>query len=292
MALCPPLLSATVFSLIWGASAQSWARTGRSSTPPMLPARIQRLAGRAYSSLTPDLFRGTAFHGGRVSRDSTRPGRLWMSYAKGFGSNEDHEKEQSVRVMTTGELKAEIESYGLPHDDCSDRTDLERKLTAVRRGTYREGKIKSAEDAGGYLRKKLRSSPSLEVVSGSSQENKASTFDEHMRALQKSQASSFDTVIQERIHKLQKKGQRVFDLLSYPCEHEIKIVGAQEHGIENQVRSIVADTTGTDPSDLKTSSREKGKWISVSVMVPVSSSQMLYDCYSRLKSVDTFRFVI
>eukprot|EP00465_Bigelowiella_longifila_P013621 CAMPEP_0185277038 /NCGR_PEP_ID=MMETSP1359-20130426/57662_1 /TAXON_ID=552665 /ORGANISM="Bigelowiella longifila, Strain CCMP242" /LENGTH=201 /DNA_ID=CAMNT_0027870985 /DNA_START=242 /DNA_END=847 /DNA_ORIENTATION=- len=201
--------------------------------------------------------------------------------------------------MTTGELRAELETFGLGSEDCEDRLDLERKLKAARRGTYREGKIKTAEDAGGYLNSQRTSSsgPAIEAMDGiSSQEIKAAAFDQALQQTsvqgQQAQAQSFDAAIQDRLDSMAKKGQKVFDLLDYPCEHEIKIVGAKASKIEMRVRSIVGDTTGTDPEVLKTSSREKGKWISISVMAPVSSSEMLYDIYARLNSEERFRFVI
>eukprot|EP00466_Bigelowiella_natans_P004414 jgi/Bigna1/129768/aug1.9_g4476 len=229
------------------------------------------------------------------------------SLLQGFGAADDDQDEHSrnVRTMTTGELRAEIESFGLGSEDCEDRLDLERKLKAVRRGTYKEGKIKTAEDAGGYLKSQRTSSsgPAIEDISGiSSQENKAAAFDQALQQTsvqsQQAQAESFDAAIQDRldsvtsISSMAKKGQKVFDLLEYPCEHEIKIVGAKASEIEMRVRSIVGDTTGTDPEVLKTSSREKGKWISISVMAPVSSSEMLYDIYARLNSEERFRYVM
>jgi len=158
---------------------------------------------------------------------------------------------------------------------------------------------KTAEDAGGYLKSQRTSSsgPAIEDISGiSSQENKAAAFDQALQQTsvqsQQAQAESFDAAIQDRLDSMAKKGQKVFDLLEYPCEHEIKIVGAKASEIEMRVRSIVGDTTGTDPEVLKTSSREKGKWISISVMAPVSSSEMLYDIYARLNSEERFRYVM
>eukprot|EP00472_Partenskyella_glossopodia_P009412 CAMPEP_0197516596 /NCGR_PEP_ID=MMETSP1318-20131121/1499_1 /TAXON_ID=552666 /ORGANISM="Partenskyella glossopodia, Strain RCC365" /LENGTH=195 /DNA_ID=CAMNT_0043065465 /DNA_START=446 /DNA_END=1033 /DNA_ORIENTATION=+ len=195
--------------------------------------------------------------------------------------------------MTTSELKSEISEYGLDHEDCEDRADLEKKLTAIRRGTYKEGKLKKvADDAGGYLRRSK--SPDVKVVSSQqshSQESAASSFDTQIQ-ISNNAARNFDTTINERLKEMDKKGQKVFDLLSYPCEHEIRIVGAKESSIDDKVRTIVGDITGADPSELKTSHREKGKWVSVAVLAPVSSSEMLYDCYSKLQSEKSFRYVI
>jgi len=208
------------------------------------------------------------------------------------------------------ELTAELESYGLNTEDCEDRHDLEKKLIGARRGSYREGKIKTSRDAGGYLQAQDSKGPGLQSgITSASQENKAAAFDEAMSTTMRQRANSFDAAIQDKLASIEKRGQKVFDLLEYPCEHEIKIVGAKAmkigkygwkkssllsigYELETQVRSIVGDTTGTDPEALKTSSREKGKWVSVSVFAPVSSSEMLYDIYAKLNGEESFRFVI
>mmetsp|Transcript_26241 Transcript_26241/g.43954 ORF Transcript_26241/g.43954 Transcript_26241/m.43954 type:complete len:265 (-) Transcript_26241:700-1494(-) len=154
-----------------------------------------------------------------------------LVHAKGFGAADDDQDEHSrnVRTMTTGELRAEIESFGLGSEDCEDRLDLERKLKAVRRGTYKEGKIKTAEDAGGYLKSQRTSSsgPAIEDISGiSSQENKAAAFDQALQQTsvqsQQAQAESFDAAIQDRLDYI-----LFLFYVRYPCEHEIKIVGAK-----------------------------------------------------------------
>jgi len=215
-------------------------------------------------------------------------------YAKGFGSD-NSDATKNVRLMSTGELRKELAMMGVNADDCEDRTDLERKVTRIRRGNFLEGQVKTSSDAGGYLTKKRGELPSVSVTASDSQESKAGAFDQAMHQSveeQRAQASKFDATIQGQLDHLKSKGQRVFDLLEYPCDHEIKIVGAKESDIEDNVRAIIGGITGADPKSLVTSSREKGKWVSVSVMAPVQSSDMLYDCYSKLQAERSFRYVI
>eukprot|EP00467_Chlorarachnion_reptans_P002742 CAMPEP_0114524626 /NCGR_PEP_ID=MMETSP0109-20121206/21962_1 /TAXON_ID=29199 /ORGANISM="Chlorarachnion reptans, Strain CCCM449" /LENGTH=310 /DNA_ID=CAMNT_0001706095 /DNA_START=110 /DNA_END=1042 /DNA_ORIENTATION=- len=274
-------------------TTMSMLRSGR-TTPQRLAALARRGGAIDRVPRRSVLFelRGNGYSRAPIYTDR-QTSRLMPIHARGFGSDDSSESHKSVRIMSTVELKQEILSYGLDHDDCEDRTDLERKLTAVRRGTYREGKIKTSEDAGGYLRAQRSQSSQFESAVGQSQEQKANSFDAAMKeSVQGQRAQSFDDAIRNRLESMQEKGQKVFDLLDYPCEHEIKIVGAKQNKIDSKVRTIVGDTTGTDPDQLKTSSREKGKWVSVSVLAPVSSSDMLYDIYSRLHDEKTFRFVI
>mmetsp|Transcript_4466 Transcript_4466/g.6333 ORF Transcript_4466/g.6333 Transcript_4466/m.6333 type:complete len:235 (-) Transcript_4466:51-755(-) len=154
---------------------------------------------------------------------------LRLIHAQGFGSDEPaRDRPRSVRIMTTMELTAELESYGLNTEDCEDRHDLEKKLIGARRGSYREGKIKTSRDAGGYLQAQDSKGPGLQSgITSASQENKAAAFDEAMSTTMRQRANSFDAAIQDKLASIEKRGQKVFDLLEYPCEHEIKIVGAK-----------------------------------------------------------------
>jgi len=76
---------------------------------------------------------------------------------------------------------------------------------------------------------------------------------------------------------------RVFEaLIEYPCEFKIKIVGANEGPfVADMVELVAGHTNVHDSSNIKHSitNVKSGKWVSVTIMAPVQSSQMLYELY-------------
>ena len=75
---------------------------------------------------------------------------------------------------------------------------------------------------------------------------------------------------------------RVFEaLIEYPCEFKIKIVGANEGPFVVDMVELVAGHTNMHSSNIKHSitNVKSGKWVSVTIMAPVQSSQMLYELY-------------
>ena len=136
------------------------------------------------------------------------------------------------------------------------------------------------------------SSSSSIVPESQSQESLAHSFDEHQMKSLMFESSIEDNSMTSDLARFGQSGKRLFELLSYPCEHEIRIVGGRDSSIDSKVREIIGDITGLSASELKTSVKEKGKWVSVGVTAPVSSSEMLYDCYSRLHGEKAFLYVI
>lgn len=59
----------------------------------------------------------------------------------------------------------------------------------------------------------------------------------------------------------------------------MKIVGANEGAFVSDIVGIVADCTKTHQSKIKHNTKVNGKWVSVTVMAPVKSSEMLYELY-------------
>jgi putative lipoic acid-binding regulatory protein len=74
---------------------------------------------------------------------------------------------------------------------------------------------------------------------------------------------------------------RVFDaLVEYPCRFPLKIVGPNEGTFVPDMVQLVADTCQVQTVDYTT--REMGRWTSVTVQAPVSNSEMLYRLYEVL----------
>ena len=79
------------------------------------------------------------------------------------------------------------------------------------------------------------------------------------------------------------KKSRVFDaLVDYPCDFQMKIVGASEGTFVEEMLAVVAESCETEPGMLKHSVRALGKWTSVTVMAPVKSAEMLYTLYEKV----------
>lgn len=75
---------------------------------------------------------------------------------------------------------------------------------------------------------------------------------------------------------------RVFEaLLDYPCEFKIKVVGANEGPFVRDMVQLVASHAKKNYDSIKHSvtTVKSGKWVSVTIMAPVESSQMLYELY-------------
>ena len=59
----------------------------------------------------------------------------------------------------------------------------------------------------------------------------------------------------------------------------MKIVGANEGPFVTDIVDIVASCTKVHASKIKHSTKVNGKWVSITVMAPVTSSEMLYGLY-------------
>merc|ERR1712226_562570 len=79
------------------------------------------------------------------------------------------------------------------------------------------------------------------------------------------------------------KKSRVFEaLVEYPCKFTMKIVGANEGSFVEDVVQIVADSCEVKTKEVSYTTRDKGKWISVTVEAPVASAEMLYKLYENI----------
>jgi putative lipoic acid-binding regulatory protein len=81
------------------------------------------------------------------------------------------------------------------------------------------------------------------------------------------------------------KRSRVFEaLVEYPCDFTLKIVGANEGQFAADIIQLVAESceVSVDALHGKWTTRLNGKWVSVTVQAPVSSSDMLYALYHTI----------
>ena len=84
---------------------------------------------------------------------------------------------------------------------------------------------------------------------------------------------------------------RVFEaLVEYPCDFTLKIVGANEGLFVEEMVAVVAESCQVEVNDIKHTTRENGKWTSVTVQAPVQSAEMLYQLYENVDRDPRVRF--
>ena len=77
--------------------------------------------------------------------------------------------------------------------------------------------------------------------------------------------------------------KRVFEaLVDYPCRFTMKIVGAKEGAFVEEMVDLVAETCHVTADQVSYSTKEMGKWTSVTVEAPVESAEMLYGLYENV----------
>jgi putative lipoic acid-binding regulatory protein len=77
--------------------------------------------------------------------------------------------------------------------------------------------------------------------------------------------------------------KRVFEaLVEYPSDFTVKIVGENVGSFRDEMVQVVADTCGVSMEEVRHSERTNGKWLSVTVIAPVESAEMVYTLYENL----------
>ena len=77
--------------------------------------------------------------------------------------------------------------------------------------------------------------------------------------------------------------KRVFEaLVEYPSVFTMKIVGANEGTFVEEMVQVVADSCHKEVEDIDYSTKEMGKWVSVTVEAPVENAEMLYSLYENV----------
>lgn len=87
------------------------------------------------------------------------------------------------------------------------------------------------------------------------------------------------------LYKDEKTGQksRVFEaLVDYPCDFTMKIVGPKEGSFVTEIIQCVAESCEVTSEQVPYTTRDVGKWTSVTVKAPVQSADMLYQLYENV----------
>jgi len=72
------------------------------------------------------------------------------------------------------------------------------------------------------------------------------------------------------------------DLVEFPCKFQIKIVGARQGEFLEDILDSIGNVVKVDRSGLPHTFRDKGKWRSITVRVPVESAEQLYEVYAAI----------
>jgi len=95
------------------------------------------------------------------------------------------------------------------------------------------------------------------------------------------------------LYENEKTGEkkRVFDaLLEYPCDFSLKVVGAKEGTFVEDMVQIVADCCKVNAKNIFFTTRDKGKWVSVTMKAPVENAEMVYQLYENIDKDSRVKF--
>lgn len=80
-------------------------------------------------------------------------------------------------------------------------------------------------------------------------------------------------------------------LVEYPGSFDLKIIGVNDESFVADIRKAVAGClTKGDDNVLKCSTREKGKYTSITLKVHVDNSSQLYKCYEVINKDSRVKF--
>lgn len=75
------------------------------------------------------------------------------------------------------------------------------------------------------------------------------------------------------------------ELVDFPCVFTFKIVGLNEGDFLDDICATVAESLNTASRHLKTSFRDRGKYRSITLRVPVNNANQIYDVYAAIDEV-------
>jgi len=95
------------------------------------------------------------------------------------------------------------------------------------------------------------------------------------------------------LYENEKTGEkkRVFDaLVNYPCKFPLKVVGANDPKFITDMVQLTADTCNVSSEDVSFSTKNKGKWVSITIQAPVVNPEMLYELYEVIGKDSRVKF--
>ncbi|GJD11256.1 hypothetical protein Gasu2_53960 [Galdieria sulphuraria] len=85
-------------------------------------------------------------------------------------------------------------------------------------------------------------------------------------------------------HNWNADGQRrlIDELVDFPCKFQFKIIGIRQGNFVEDIVDCVAEVLQIDPSYMEVSTRDKGKYRSITIDAPCNSSEQVYSIYAAI----------
>ncbi|GJQ15621.1 hypothetical protein GpartN1_g7412.t1 [Galdieria partita] len=85
-------------------------------------------------------------------------------------------------------------------------------------------------------------------------------------------------------HNWNADGQRrlIDELVDFPCKFQFKIIGIRQGNFVGDIVDSVAEVLQIDPSYMEVSTRDKGKYRSITIDAPCNSSEQVYSIYAAI----------
>jgi len=80
------------------------------------------------------------------------------------------------------------------------------------------------------------------------------------------------------------------NLVEFPCLFQLKVLGYRQGEFVEDILDLIGATLGVNGRELKHSHRDKGKWRSITVAVPVDSAEQLYKVYEAIDTDPRVKF--
>lgn len=87
--------------------------------------------------------------------------------------------------------------------------------------------------------------------------------------------------------------QRLHDLLEFPSDFPVKIMGATAHGFADEVVAVVLrHAPDFNPATVQMKPSREGKFLSLTCTVRATSGDQLYALYADLRALDSVKMVL
>lgn len=113
-----------------------------------------------------------------------------------------------------------------------------------------------------------------------------------MDIIERNATSSEEQVTpEEQLSAEQEQQLGVFErLVEYPCEFEMKVIGVRQGDFHLDMVEAVGRVTETSVDTIRYTTRDKGKYRSVTIFAPVRDARQLLDCYAAFDRDPRVRF--
>lgn len=85
-------------------------------------------------------------------------------------------------------------------------------------------------------------------------------------------------------HNWNADGQRrlIDELVDFPCKFQFKVIGIRQGNFVGDIVDCVAEVLQIDPAYVEVSTKDKGKYRSITIDAPCNSSEQVYSIYAAI----------